>query len=251
MIEANGIPGTHRLRKCGEVFPGTLEMPDELLADYFSSYLRTYIGDIHNGGYSGHKPFPADSSVCFPRFPPRKQNANQLGRELDIDRTTALRWKPCAKHLPMGQDSRIFTKFSQADFREKQKAILETLDFCAPSREFSRRRCFHRTQWSDISLKRFIVMDIIKRISAWMQRPEPVPFPCVFWRGSGSDSWNTTESSINRNQAHSKPHDQRHRWNKAFKESFKGNPSVTEQSSAAHRRYSSSAPESGLFLWTL
>lgn len=167
----NGIPGTHRLMWRG-FFPGTLEMPDELLADYFSSYLRTYIerdirtmADIQDISRFGR------FVRLLSALSAQEINANQLGRELDIDRTTALRWETLCEASYQWVKIPAFSRNSVKRISGKSKGYFTDTGFlCALQGILSPQVLSSHPMVGHI-FETFIVMDIIKRISAWMQRP--------------------------------------------------------------------------------
>lgn len=74
-------------------YPGTIELPQDLLGDYWQSYLRTYIErDVrHTANLSNLQKF-SRFFMLLAAYSGCEINHKQLGRELGIDRTTAESW---------------------------------------------------------------------------------------------------------------------------------------------------------------
>ena len=74
--------------------PGTLDLPDHLLPRFFSSYLQTYVErDIRTVADVGNLQLFSRFFRLLSALSATEINAAQLGRDLEIDRRTALAWK--------------------------------------------------------------------------------------------------------------------------------------------------------------
>lgn len=75
-------------------FPGTLELPESLLPRFFESYLQTYVErDIRSVADIGNLQLFSRFFRLLGALSCTEINASQIGRDLDIDRRTALAWK--------------------------------------------------------------------------------------------------------------------------------------------------------------
>jgi predicted AAA+ superfamily ATPase len=74
-------------------FPGLLELPDELVADFFASYIRTYVErDARLAGeVSDWQQFARFLALCA-ALTGQEVNHSQLGRDLGVTPQTAHRW---------------------------------------------------------------------------------------------------------------------------------------------------------------
>jgi len=74
--------------------PGTLDLPESLLPRFFSSYLQTYVErDIRTVADIGNLQLFSRFFRLLGALSTTEINASQVGRDLDIDRRTALAWK--------------------------------------------------------------------------------------------------------------------------------------------------------------
>lgn len=84
-------PVTGQIWKGG--FPGLLELEEELIPNYFKSYLQTYIErDIRTIVETGRLMQFENFVAILAALSSQEVNRNHLGRELDIDTRVARRW---------------------------------------------------------------------------------------------------------------------------------------------------------------
>jgi len=74
--------------------PGTLDMPESLLPRFFDSYLKTYVErDIRSVADIGNLQLFTRFFRLLGALSSTEINASQIGRDLDVDRRTAMAWK--------------------------------------------------------------------------------------------------------------------------------------------------------------
>ncbi|MEA3347798.1 MAG: ATP-binding protein [Pseudomonadota bacterium] len=79
-------------------YPGTMNLPDHLVSGYWSSYLQTYIErDVRKIANIGSLQSFGRFIALLAALSAQEINHNQLGRELGIDRKTALAWTEIAQ----------------------------------------------------------------------------------------------------------------------------------------------------------
>ncbi len=166
------IPATHHVVWRGGM-PGILDFPDSMLADYFSAYLRTYVErDIRSI-------MDIQDLSRFSRFvrllaalSGQEVNPNQLGRELDVDRTTALRWMDLCQSTYQWKLIPAFSRNPIKRISSKQKGYFTDTGFlCALQGIFSPEvLAGHPLQGH--AFESLVVMEVIKRTECWMQRPQ-------------------------------------------------------------------------------
>jgi uncharacterized protein len=164
-------PQTNRMLWRGGM-PGILEFPDSLLADYFQSYLRTYIErDIR--ALSGLQDLGRFSRFIrlLAALSAQEVNATQIGRDLDIDRTTALRWLDLAESTYQWKSIPAFSRNPIKRISGKQKGYFTDTGFlCALQGIFSPEVLSgHPLQGS--VFETFVIMEILKKTECWLQRP--------------------------------------------------------------------------------
>jgi len=169
--EDTDTPAVNRLMWRGSM-PGILDLGDEVLPDYFSAYLRTYIErDIRSmAGIQDIGRFGRFVRLLS-ALSAQEINANQLGRELGIDRTTALRWVSLCESSYQWIQIPAFSRNSVKKISGKNKGYFTDTGFlCALQGIFSPQILASHPLYGHI-FETYIVMEVIKRTAAWMQRP--------------------------------------------------------------------------------
>ncbi|MEE1068453.1 MAG: AAA family ATPase, partial [Fibrobacteraceae bacterium] len=87
------VPPLSRLMWRGGM-PGLLDMPDQLISDFFTGYMRTYIErDVRSIAEISNLNLFSRFVRLISALSAQEINSNELGRDLGIDRTTAVRWE--------------------------------------------------------------------------------------------------------------------------------------------------------------
>lgn len=153
--------------------PGILEMPDELIPDYFTGYMRTYIErDVRTVAEISNLTLFSRFVRLLSALSAQEVNESELGRDLGIDRTTALRWKNVCEATYQWISIPPFTRNAVKRISGKSKGyFVDTGFLCqlqgiySPDVLMSHPLCGH-------VFESFVVMEIVKRINAWSARPQ-------------------------------------------------------------------------------
>lgn len=165
------VPNVNRIMWRGGM-PGVIDLPDDLLNDYFTSYLQTYIErDVRN---------LADISdlSLFTRFvrllsalSAQEINSNELGRDLGVDRGTALRWERICEASYQWLKVPAFCRNPLKRISGKSKGyFVDTGFLCSLQGIFTPEILMSHPLYGHV-FETFVVMEIVKRISAWSVRP--------------------------------------------------------------------------------
>ena len=165
------VPPLSRLMWRGGM-PGLLEMPDQLIPDFFTGYMRTYIErDVRSIA-------EISNLTTFSRFvrllsalSAQEVNSNELGRDLGIDRTTAVRWENICEASYQWIKVPPFNRNPVKRISGKSKGyFVDTGFLCNLQGIFSPEILASHPLYGHI-FETFIVMEIVKRINAWHARP--------------------------------------------------------------------------------
>lgn len=105
-------------------YPGLLEMPDSMVPLHFESYIRTYIErDIRTVGNIGDLQLFTRFFKLLSAMSGREINPAQLGRDLGIDRKTAISWKSIAESTYQWIEIPAFTRNAIKRVSGKHKGI--------------------------------------------------------------------------------------------------------------------------------
>lgn len=170
-FDCGDVPNVNRLMWRG-FMPGIIDMPDEILNDYFDSYLKTYIErDVRNiAGVS--------DLTLFTRFvrllsalSAQEVNSNELGRDLGVDRGTALRWERICEASYQWLKIPAFNRNPVKRISGKAKGyFIDTGFLCALQGIYSPEILASHPLYGHV-FESFVVMEIVKRTSAWRVRP--------------------------------------------------------------------------------
>ena len=105
-------------------YPGLLELPDNMVPIHFKSYFRTYIErDIRTVGNIGDLQLFSRFFKLLSAMSGREINPAQLGRDLGIDRKTAISWKSIAELTFQWIEVPAFTRNAIKRVSGKHKGI--------------------------------------------------------------------------------------------------------------------------------
>lgn len=166
------VPNVSRLMWRGGM-PGIIDLPDEILGDYFSSYLRTYIErDVRTIAEVADLTLFTRFVRLLSALSAQEINANELGRDLGVDRTTALRWERICEATYQWLKVPAFNRNPIKRISGKAKGyFIDTGFLCALQGIFSPEILSSHPLYGHV-FESFVVMEIVKRISAWNVRPE-------------------------------------------------------------------------------
>ncbi len=152
--------------------PGILDMPDSLIPDYFTGYMRTYIErDVRTIAEISNLTLFSRFVRLLSALSAQEVNESELGRDLGIDRTTALRWKNICEATYQWVSIPPFNRNPIKKISGKSKGyFVDTGFLCQLQGIYSPEVLMSHPLYGHI-FESFVVMEVIKRINAWSARP--------------------------------------------------------------------------------
>ena len=165
------VPPLSRLMWRGGM-PGLLEMPDQLIPDFFTGYMRTYIErDVRNISEISNLTLFSRFVRLLSALSAQEVNSNELGRDLGIDRTTAVRWENICEASYQWIKIPPFNRNPVKRISGKSKGyFVDTGFLCNLQGIFSPEILASHPLYGHI-FETFVVMEVVKRINAWHARP--------------------------------------------------------------------------------
>jgi len=165
-------------------YPGIMDLPDHLVPGYWSSYLQTYIErDVRKIANIG-------SLQTFGRFigllaalSAQEINHNQLGRELGIDRKTALAWTEIAQSTYQWLSIPAFSRNPLKKIAGKEKGFFTDTGFICFLQKISAPEIISSHPLQGRLFETYVCMEIIKNL----QRLPLVPNLYHFRAYSGAE----------------------------------------------------------------
>ncbi|MCD6534686.1 MAG: ATP-binding protein [Deltaproteobacteria bacterium] len=165
-------------------YPGIMKLPDHLVSGYWNSYMQTYIErDVRTIANIG-------SLQTFGRFigllaalSAQEINHNQLGRELGIDRKTALAWTEIAQSTYQWLSIPAFSRNPIKRIAGKQKGFFTDTGFICFLQKISAPEIISSHPMHGRLFETFVCMEIIKNL----QRLPLVPNLYHFRAYSGAE----------------------------------------------------------------
>lgn len=165
------VPPLSRLMWRGGM-PGLLEMPDPLIPDFFTGYMRTYIErDVRSIAEFSNLTLFSRFVRLLSALSAQEVNSNELGRDLGIDRTTAVRWENICEASYQWIKIPPFNRNPVKRISGKSKGyFVDTGFLCNLQGIFSPEILVSHPLYGHI-FETFVVMEVVKRINAWHARP--------------------------------------------------------------------------------
>lgn len=146
-------------------YPGIMDFPDHLVPGYWSSYLQTYIErDVRTIANIG-------SLQTFGRFigllaalSAQEINHNQLGRELGIDRKTALAWTEIAQSTYQWLSIPAFSRNPIKKIAGKQKGFFTDTGFICFLQKIAAPEVIANHPLQGQLFETFVFMEIVKNM---------------------------------------------------------------------------------------
>ena len=152
--------------------PGLIELPDRLFGDYIGSYVQTYIerdvrtaaqiGDLHTFG----RFFGLLSALTANEI-----NHNQLGRELGIDRKTALSWTGIASATYQWFEIPAYSRNAIKRIAGKPKGYLSDTGLACYLQRITSPDGVAVHPLAGALFETWVVLDLLKRMESWAARP--------------------------------------------------------------------------------
>lgn len=153
-------------------YPKLMEFPDHLVAGYFESYLQTYIErDIRKVSNIGALQTFGSFFGLLAAHSSGEINHNQLGRELGIDRKTALAWTQIAEATFQWFSIRPFSRNPVKKIAGKPKGYFADTGLMCYLHRISTPQVIMSHPLQGKLFETYIVLEILKKIQAMPIKP--------------------------------------------------------------------------------
>lgn len=152
--------------------PGTLELPNHLLDSYFSGYLQTYIErDIRTISDIGNLQVFSNFYRLLGALSSTEINSSQIGRDLSIDRRTAIAWKDILQATYQWKEIPAFTRNPVKRITSKNKGVFtDTGMMCYLQRITSPEMIASHPLQGRLT-ETWVINEILRICNAWPQKP--------------------------------------------------------------------------------
>ena len=148
--------------------PGTLDMPDELLPRFFESYLQTYIErDIRSVADIGNLQLFSRFFRLLGALSATEINASQIGRDLDIDRRTALAWKGVLESTYQWSEIPAFTRNAVKRVAGKSKGVFSDTGMLCHLQRIASAEMLAGHPLQGRIVETWVIGEILKICSGW------------------------------------------------------------------------------------
>ncbi|MCP3874715.1 MAG: ATP-binding protein [Desulfobacteraceae bacterium] len=153
-------------------YPKLLEFPDHLVPGYFESYLRTYIErDVRTVSNIGSLQHFGKFIGILAAYTGQEINHTQIGRELGIDRKTALAWTQVAESTFQWFSVPAFSRNAVKRIAGKEKGYFTDTGFACYMQRISTPDVIGQHPMIGNLFETYIVMEIIKAVQSWPVKP--------------------------------------------------------------------------------
>jgi len=152
--------------------PGTLDLPESLLPRFFSSYLQTYVErDIRTVADIGNLQLFSRFYRLLGALSATEINASQLGRDLDIDRRTALAWKSVLESTYQWTEIPAFSRNPVKRVAGKSKGIFSDTGMLCHLQHIMAPEMIASHPLQGRIIETWVITEIFKICSAWNTMP--------------------------------------------------------------------------------
>ena len=158
-------------------YPKIMELPDHLVAGYFESYLQTYIErDVRKVSNIGSLQTFGNFIGLLAAHSAGEINQNQLGRELGIDRKTALAWTEIAQATFQWFSIPPFSRNPIKKIAGKPKGYFADTGFMCYLQKISGSEVIQRHPMQGNLFETYVVLEILKKIQVMTIKPNMYHF---------------------------------------------------------------------------
>lgn len=152
--------------------PGTLDLPVSLLPRFFSSYLKTYVErDIRAVADIGNLHLFSNFFRLLGALSTTEINASQIGRDLDIDRRTALAWKGVLESTYQWTEIPAFSRNPVKRVVGKSKGVFSDTGMLCHLQRISSPDMIAGHPLQGRLVETWVITEIFKICSAWNVMP--------------------------------------------------------------------------------
>ena len=148
--------------------PGTLDLPDSLLPRFFESYLHTYVErDIRSVADIGNLQLFSSFYRLLGALSATEINASQIGRDLDIDRRTALAWKSVLEATYQWTEIPAFSRNAVKRVAGKSKGVFADTGMLCHLQRIASPDMIAGHPLQGRLVETWVIGEILKICSAW------------------------------------------------------------------------------------
>lgn len=148
--------------------PGTLDLPDALLPRFFESYLQTYVErDIRSVADIGNLQSFSRFFRLLGALSATEINASQIGRDLDIDRRTALAWKGVLESTYQWTEIPAFSRNAVKRVAGKSKGVFSDTGMLCHLQRIASPDMLAGHPLQGRVVETWVIGEIMKICSAW------------------------------------------------------------------------------------
>lgn len=152
--------------------PGTLDLPEELLPRFFSSYLQTYVErDIRTVADVGNLQLFSRFFRLLSALSSTEINASQVGRDLNIDRRTALAWKSVLEATYQWTEVPAFSRNPVKRISGKSKGVFSDTGMLCHLQRITEPDMIAGHPLQGRIIETWVLTEIFKICSAWNTLP--------------------------------------------------------------------------------
>ena len=152
--------------------PGLLDMPDRLAATYFDSYQRTYVErDVRTASEVGSLQLFGRFLGLLAALTGQELNHSQLGRELGVDRKTALSWTDIATATFQWHQVPPYSTNAVKRIAGKPKGFFADTGFVCALHRITSPEVLGRHPLTGALFETHVFLEIVKLTAAWPVRP--------------------------------------------------------------------------------
>jgi predicted AAA+ superfamily ATPase len=152
--------------------PGTLALPDALLPRFFSSYLQTYVErDIRTVADIGNLQLFSRFFRLLGALSTTEINASQVGRDLDIDRRTAIAWKSVLESTYQWTEIPAFSRNPVKRVAGKSKGVFSDTGMLCHLQRITSPEMIASHPLQGRIIETWVITEILKICSVWNTMP--------------------------------------------------------------------------------
>lgn len=153
-------------------YPGTLDFPDHMLSGYWESYLHTYIErDIRTVANIGSLQTFSSFFGILAGHTAQEINPAEIGRELGIDRKTAIQWQEIAQSTYQWINIPAFSRNHIKKLVSRSKGYFTDTSFaCYMQRIHSTDALMNHPMLGRL-IETYAVLEIVKLFQNWVIKP--------------------------------------------------------------------------------
>ncbi|RME21017.1 MAG: ATP-binding protein, partial [Deltaproteobacteria bacterium] len=164
-------PGIFRAMWRGGM-PGTLDLPDHLLHDFFSSYFQSYVErDVRTSAAVSSLQQFGRLFGLLAALTSGQTNHNKLGRELGIDRKTAKAWVEIAISTFQWFELPAYSRNPVKRVASKPKGYISDTGMACYLQRLGSADALAASPLAGAMFETYVVLEIMKRSAAWPVRP--------------------------------------------------------------------------------